>query len=418
MYSFFRLNNGLRVVIEKLENFNSVSVGLWIKNGSRNEDINCSGISHFIEHMLFKGTEKRTSKEIIEAIEDYGGQINAFTTKETTCYYTKTLDKYVEDSLEILSDMLFNSEFNEVEIEKEKGVVLEEISMSEDSPEDVLSDLHFKAIYGNSSISFPILGSKENVSKFTKEDIKSYIEKYYIPENSVISICGNISDDITTLVEKYFGSWKSSDKKILTSYSSPEFNKDILFKSKPIEQTHISLGLRGFELGNKNNYALTLVNNYFGGSGGSLLFQKIREDLGMCYSIYSFNAAYVNAGALCIYCATSPKYLNDTISNIKNLIDNLVSTDINEEKLTKLKDQLIGGYLLGLESTSSRMFSNGKNALFLNKINTQQEVIDKIQSVSKENIKFIIDEIFSKGILNGSIVGKDVDMDSIKKILF
>lgn len=418
MYSFFRLNNGLRVVIEKLENFNSVSVGLWIKNGSRNEDINCSGISHFIEHMLFKGTEKRTSKEIIEVIEDYGGQINAFTTKETTCYYTKTLDKYVENSLEILSDMLFNSEFNEVEIEKEKGVVLEEISMSEDSPEDVLSDLHFKAIYGNSSISFPILGSKENVSKFTKEDIKSYIEKYYIPENSVISICGNISDDITTLVEKYFGSWKSSDKKILTRYSAPEFNNDILFKSKPIEQTHISLGLRGFELGNKNNYALTLVNNYFGGSGGSLLFQKIREDLGMCYSIYSFNAAYVNAGALCIYCATNPKYLNDTIGNIKKLIDNLVSTDINEEKLTKLKDQLIGGYLLGLESTSSRMFSNGKNALFLNKINTQQEVIDKIQSVSKENIKYIIDEIFSKGILNGSIVGKDVDMDSIKKILF
>lgn len=417
MHSFFQLSNGLKVVIEKLEHFNSVSVGLWIKNGSRNEDKDNNGISHFIEHLLFKGTESRTSKEIVESIEDYGGQINAFTTKETTCYYTKTLDRYVEESLEILSDMLFNSTFNEEEMEKEKSVVLEEISMSEDSPEDVLSDLHSHAIYENDSISYPILGTRENIQNFSRKEIMEYVQKYYIPENSVLSICGNVDDNIVNLIEKYFGGWKSSRFSILTEYTKPSIKNNILFKEKEIEQTHISLGLRGLELGSKNNYALTLVNNYFGGGGASLLFQKIREELGMCYSIYSFNAAYLKTGSLCIYCATSPKHVNDTIIHIKQLVEELIQINVTEEKLIKLKDQLIGGYLLGIESTSSRMFGNGKTALFLNKIKTQQEVIDKIQSVSKENIREAINKTFSKGIINGAVVGKNIDSDSVKKIL-
>lgn len=418
MHIFFQLSNGLKVVIERLEHVNSASIGLWIGNGSRNEDKNNNGISHFIEHMLFKGTENRTAKELVEVIEDYGGQINAFTTKESTCFYTKTLNKYVEDSLKIISDMLFNSTFDEEEIEKEKSVILEEISMSEDSPEDVLSDLHCEAIYGDNSISYPILGIKETVSNFKREELLEYTKKYYVPENSVISICGNVDDKVIKLIEKYFGNWKNSDKKMITQYFNTSTNKNILFKNKEIEQTHISLGLPGLELGHKNNYALTLINNYFGGGGASLLFQRIREELGMCYSIYSFNASYVNTGALCIYCATNPKYVNDTIMHIKDIINNLIYSDINEERLIKLKEQLIGGYLLGMESTSSRMFGNGKNALFLNKINTQKEIIEKINGVSIEDIKSVTNKIFSKGIINGAVVGKNIDIADLKKILF
>ena len=190
MYNLFKLNNGLRVVVENIEYVNSVSVGLWVENGSRNENISNSGISHFIEHMLFKGTVGRTAKQIAEAIEDVGGQINAFTGKEATCYYIKALDTHLELSLDILSDMLFNSNFSEDEIEKEKGVIFEEINMSEDSPEDVLTDLHTKAIWNKDSISLPILGTMDTVKSFNRKMMLDYIDSYYIPENSVISISG------------------------------------------------------------------------------------------------------------------------------------------------------------------------------------------------------------------------------------
>ena len=207
MYNLFKLDNGLRVVVENIEYVNSVSVGLWVENGSRNENARNSGISHFIEHMLFKGTSDRTAKQIAEAIEDVGGQINAFTGREATCFYIKALDTYLELSLDILSDMLFNSNFSEDEIEKEKGVIIEEINMSEDSPEDVLTDLHTKAIWNTDSISLPILGTMDTVKSFSRKMIVDYIDSYYIPENSVISISGKFDmKNIEKLVRKIF--WK------------------------------------------------------------------------------------------------------------------------------------------------------------------------------------------------------------------
>ena len=232
MYNLFKLDNGLRVVVENIGYVNSVSVGLWIENGSRNENVRNSGISHFIEHMLFKGTCHRTAKKIAEEIEDVGGQINAFTGREATCFYIKALDTHLDLSLDILSDMLFNSNFLEEEIEKEKGVVFEEINMSEDSPEDVLSDLHTKAIWDRDSISLPILGTMDTVKSFTRKDILDYIESYYIPENSVISISGKFDmNNIEKLVEKYFGKWNSKNKNI-TKYSSPEICNNHYFRKK------------------------------------------------------------------------------------------------------------------------------------------------------------------------------------------
>jgi len=222
MYNLFKLDNGLRVVVENIEYVNSVSVGLWIENGSRNENIKNSGISHFIEHMLFKGTVDRTAKQIAEAIEDVGGQINAFTGKEVTCFYIKALDTHLELSLDVLADMLFNSNFSEDEIEKEKSVIFEEINMSEDSPEDVLTELHTKAIWNTDSISLPILGTMDTVKSFSKEMIVDYVDSYYIPENSVISISGKFDmKNIEKLIQKYFGKWYTKNKNI-TKYSSPE----------------------------------------------------------------------------------------------------------------------------------------------------------------------------------------------------
>lgn len=233
MYNLFTLDNGLRVVLENIDYVKSVSVGLWIENGSRNENLKNNGISHFIEHMMFKGTENRSALQIAECIEDVGGQINAFTGKEATCYYIKILNSHIELALEVLSDMLFNSKFKEEDIEKEKGVIIEEISMTEDSPEDVLSDLHCKAIWGDDSISYPILGTVETVKSFKRKDIVDYINKYYIPENSVISICGNFDiNELEKLINKYFGNWNSGENKNITVYSKPKIENNHLFKNK------------------------------------------------------------------------------------------------------------------------------------------------------------------------------------------
>ncbi|MDP4144357.1 MAG: pitrilysin family protein [Bacillota bacterium] len=417
MYDLFKLNNELRVVVENIDYVNSVSVGLWVENGSRNEDIKNNGISHFIEHMFFKGTQKRNSKEIVECIENVGGQINAFTGKEATCFYIKTLDSHLELSLELLSDMLFNSKFDAEDIEKEKSIVISEINMTEDSPEDVLADLHSEAIYGKDSLSLPILGTEDTVNSFDRDQVKDYIQQHYIPRNSVISISGKFDmKNIGVLVEKYFGKWKNHDIH-KTNYSSPLMFNNHLFKKKSIEQLHMSLGLTGVETGSKDFFPLLLVNNFLGGGAASVLFQKIREEKGLCYSIYSYMACHKNTGATCIYTALQPEYAVEAINTIEEEISLLVKKGISQERIQIGKEQLKGNYILGLESTSSRMFSNGKAVLFLNRINTPEYIIQEIDSINYDRIMDVIDKTLGKGIINSAYVGEALDIENIKKIL-
>jgi predicted Zn-dependent peptidase len=417
MYNIFKLDNGLRVVVENIEYVNSVSVGLWVENGSRNENSLNNGISHFIEHMFFKGTESRSAKQIAESVEDVGGQLNAFTGKEATCFYIKTLDTHLELSLDVLSDMLFNSKFLSEDIEKEKGVVIEEINMSEDQPEDVLSELHSEAIWGKDTISMPILGTIETVKSFSREQLVNYISTYYTPENSVVSISGKVDmDSIEGLVNKYFGVWHRSIRQ-KARYSKPVILNNHLFKYKDIEQLHISLGIQGLETGNDDVYGLLLLNNMLGGGASSLLFQKIREDLGLCYSIFSYLSSFQNTGVINIYTGLNPKYASEAIEHIQDELNRFTSFDINENKLFKLKEQLKGNYILGLESTSSRMFSNGKSVLFLNRINKPEDIIQRINNVTKESLYEIMDKTFSKGILNSAFVGQEVDLDMLINII-
>ncbi|MBZ9608271.1 insulinase family protein [Clostridium estertheticum] len=414
MYNLFKLNNGLRVVVENIEYVNSVSVGLWVENGSRNENITSSGISHFIEHMLFKGTCDRTAKQIAEAIEDVGGQINAFTGREATCFYIKALDTHLELSLDILSDMIFNSNLSEDDIEKEKGVIVEEINMSEDSPEDVLADLHTKAIWGTDSISLPILGTIDTVKSFSRKMIADYIDSHYIPENSVISISGKFDMRmIESLVEKYFGKWRCKDKNI-TKYSSPEILNQHYFRKKDIEQFHVSLGIPGVGLGNDDTYTLILLSNILGGGASSRLFQKIREELGLCYSIYCYISTFKNTGVVSVYAGLSPMNVEVAINAIKEEVSKFAKLGIDNETLSKAKEQLKGSYILGLESTSSRMFSNGRSVMFMNKINTPEDVLRKINEIDMERVNSVMQKTFEKGIINSAYVGKEKEM--LKKV--
>ncbi len=422
MYNSFRLNNGLRVVVENIENYNSVSVGLWVKNGSRNETKELSGISHFIEHMMFKGTENRNSKQIVESIENVGGQINAFTGKESTCYYVKLLDSHIELGLDILSDMLFNSKFDYDDIEKEKKVVIEEINMGEDSPEDVLIELHEKAMWGDDTLSMPILGHEESVKSFTKEKIINYISEHYYPHNCVLSICGKISmDEIEKMVERYFGLWKS----VITcehKYSTPVLQNNIYFRSKDIEQLHVSLGMKGLQMGSEESATSVLLANILGGGASSILFQRIREELAMCYSIYVYMSPYVNCGSINIGAALNPNKIKEAIEAINEELMKFYSGDITEEKLARAKEQLKGSYMLGLESTSSRMFGNGKSLLFKNKIESPSDVINKIDKINMGKVKDVMNNTFKKGIISSAFVGKEIGElrsiygDKIKKI--
>lgn len=417
MYNLFNTKNGLRVVAEKIDYVNSISVGLWIENGSRNEDPINNGISHFIEHMLFKGTENRTAKEIVECIEEVGGQINAFTGKEATCFYIKALNTYLELSLDLLSDMLFNSKFDNEDIEKEKNVIIEEINMGEDSPEDVLSDLHFEAIYGEDSLALPILGSIKTVKSFTRNQIVEYLKSHYIPENSVISICGNFDmNELEKLIEKYFGNWSCSNK-IVTEYKSPLILNSHVYKKKKIEQMHVNLGIIGIETGNDDVYPLHILNSILGGGASSILFQKIREELGLCYSVYSYLSSFKKTGIITIYAGLNLGSAYEALIAIKEEINKFAMEDITDDKLYKAKEQLKGGYILGLESTSSRMFNNGKSLLFLNKLLSPEDTLKKIDDVNKERVYNVMEQTFKKGIQNSAYVGDNLNIDSLKTVV-
>lgn len=417
MFNLYTLDNGLRVVTEYIEHVNSISVGVMVQNGSRNEDKQVNGISHFIEHMFFKGTDKRTAKEIVQEIENVGGQINAYTSKETTCYYIKALNTQIELCLDVLSDMLLHSKFDSEEIEKEKGVVIEEINMSEDSPEDVLDDIHSKAIFGDSTLAGPILGTIDKIKSFSRETIKKYIKTHYTPHNSVISICGKFNnDEIKVLIENYFGEW-SKENIYNPQYDAPELQYKSRYTDKQIEQLHINLGLKGLPYADDKAYSLVLLNNVLGGGASSIFFQKIREELGLCYSIYSYGQPFLGVGTLNIYTGLSKQYANKALSVINRELKAFAENGISNEKLLINKEKIKASYILGLESTSSRMFANAKSMLLQNKVKTQEDVINKINKISQDDIKYVLEKCFKPGIISTAYVGQDVEIDKLNSIL-
>ncbi|QAA33201.1 M16 family metallopeptidase [Clostridium manihotivorum] len=416
MYNLYTLSNGLRVVTEYIDHVDSISIGLHVENGSRNENLNNNGISHFIEHMMFKGTKNRSAKKIAEDIENVGGQINAYTSKESTCYYFKALSTHAELCLEVLSDMMFNSKFSEEDIQKEQGVVVEEINMGEDTPEDVLSDIHAKAAFGDDSLSYPILGTPDTVRSFNREIITKYIESHYTPKNSVLSVCGKFDyKELIKLVECYFGNW-SVERDIVTEYSTPSFMNNFVSAEKDIEQLHINLGLKGVPIGEDNGYNLIVLNNILGGGASSLLFQKIREEMGVCYSVYSYPLSYKNVGMMNIYVGLNPVYAEQTLQAINEELQLFITKGITKEQLDINKEKIKANYVLGLESTSSRMFSNGKSVLFLNKINKPEDIISKIDKINFETVHSMLEECFKPGIINGAFVGKEIDIDTLSTL--
>lgn len=409
MYKCQTLKNGLTIIGEEIPYLKSISLGVWVKAGSIMETKENSGVSHFIEHMLFKGTTNRTSKELAREIDNLGGVINAFTSKECTCFYVKLLDEHINIGIDVLSDMILNSRFDERDIKKEKSVILEELKMYEDSPDDLVYDLLLENIYKDHSLGMNILGDRQSLKNLKRESILDYYNEYYVPNNSIISICGNFKfEEIVKQIEEKFKTWQP--KSVDTSTTKPNFNPCIVKKNKDIEQVNLAINLDAIPMtNNREVYALSVVNNVFGGSISSRLFQKIREEKGLAYSIYSSQTLYEDCGELGIFASTSTENIQEVYKSILEEIELIRNEYISPQEIHESKEQLKGSYMLDLESTSSRMMSNWKNLLMRNKVDDEQDIIDYINAVEYDDVVKIIKKVFNTENMGVCIVGKDVE---------
>lgn len=385
--------NGVRVVIENISTVRSVALGVWIKTGSYNETPELNGVSHFLEHMFFKGTKTRNAKEIAESFDSIGGQVNAFTSKEYTCYYAKVLDTHADYALEVLGDMFFNSTFDEGELEKEKNVVLEEIKMYDDTPDDLVHDLLSKVMYENHPLGYPILGTEDTLKSFNGATLRQYMKDFYTPDQVVISIAGNIDESFIQRVEDLFGTYEGKKKEI--SFGIPTIHNGQISRKKETEQAHLCVGYRGLELGHSDLYPLIALNNILGGSMSSRLFQDVREQRGLAYSVFSYHSAYQDSGTVAIYAGTGKSQVNQLFETIQETLNILKAEGITEKELNNCKEQLKGNLMLGLESTNSRMSRNGKNELMLGKHRSLDEVIQLIDEVTIDKVNDIAKFVFT-----------------------
>ncbi|WP_343753753.1 pitrilysin family protein [Lentibacillus halophilus] len=387
--------NGLRIVTEKIPDVRSVTIGIWIRTGSRNETEDNNGISHFLEHMFFKGTETRSPQDIAEAFDAIGGQVNAFTSKEYTCFYAKVIDTHKEYALAILADMFFHSSFDEEELEREKKVVMEEINMYEDTPDDIVHDVLARAAFGQHPLGYPILGTEKQLQSFTSDGLKQYIQERYTPDNVVVSIAGNVDEAFVRTTESYFSGFpeKSNHEK---EVMHPSFLGNRIEKSKDTEQAHICIGYNGLPVDDNDIYSLIVMNNVLGGSMSSRLFQDIREKQGLAYAVFSYHESFLDSGLLTIYAGTGKDQLPQLQDILYKTVDDLIKNGLTDKELKNSKEQLKGNLMLSLESTSSRMSRNGRNELLLGRHRSMDEIIGEIDAVDHDKIRHVIESVFQE----------------------
>ncbi|SFL75619.1 M16 family metallopeptidase [Salibacterium qingdaonense] len=380
-----KLSNGLRVVTEHVPAVQSMTIGIWIKTGSRYETAEENGISHFLEHMFFKGTTHRSAADIAESFDKIGGDVNAFTSKEYTCFYAKVLDKHTVTALSILADMLFHSTFDPEEIEKEKQVVMEEIKMVEDTPDDIIHDYLDREAFGHHPLARPILGTEETVRTFTREGILDFRQRHYTAENMVISAVGNEGTELLEQLEKLFGGLPGGY--IEQPFQKPAFLPGKAGIQKETEQAHLCLGFPGAAMDDESVYPLMLMNNALGDSMSSRLFQRIREDRGLAYSVFSYHVPFLDTGMLTIYAGTGIEQQEEAAAAVFEIVEDIALDGLTEKEIENGKEQLKGNLILGLESTSSRMSRNGRNELLLGRHRSLEDTVQRLENVSKEDVQ-------------------------------
>ncbi len=391
MYQKITLRNGVRVVAERIDHVRSAAIGVWIGNGSRFESAEQNGISHFIEHMIFKGTEKRTARHIASMMDAMGGQSNAFTTKDCTCYYMKVLDTHLHTAAELLADMFLCSSFANEDIELERGVVLEEIDMYEDTPEDVATEKLFEACYEGTALGRPILGTEETLARMDSKALHDYVRKNYHPEDTVVALSGSFSDADLDYICELFGEMQGSGRnKIEPAHYQPR----VVIRSKEIEQNHLCLGFPGLPLLDDKRYAYQLMNAIIGGGMSSRLFQTVRERNGMCYSIYSFPSSHVDTGMFSIYVGLGQEDEAKAAKLICNVLRDFCAEGPTREELSRCREQLKSNLLMGLESTNARMHHLGRYELFTDHVVSSDELVAAYDAVTADQVRALANEVF------------------------
>lgn len=388
------LPSGLKIVTEHIDSVKSVSAGIWVKTGSRNESDKLAGVTHFLEHMLFKGTENRSAYDIAQSMESVGGYLNAFTSTEYTCYFARCLDTQINTALDVLSDMIRNSTFPEEELEKEKKVVLEEMKMYKDSPDDYVFELFSSRVFDNHPIGRPIIGFEETVSEFNRQNLFDYMAERYRPDNLLVAVAGHVDHDkVISLVNEMLplngGEATVTVEQPLTPYET--YRQEV---SKAIEQTHMVFGRRALNYDHPDKYLLLLANTVLGGGMSSRLHQNIREKYGYCYAIGTFNQSYTDSGLFGIYAGTDKSYVEHVRELIGVEFNRMQNDKIDEKELSEAKAQLKGKLLLSQENTSNRMTRLAKSELYFNRFVTLDELVENIDAVTAKDLITFSQEFF------------------------
>lgn len=410
--------SGLRLVFVQNTAVRSVAIGVYVGAGVVKESADQAGISHFIEHMVFKGTKNRSSFDIVNEIDSIGAQINAFTAKEYTCFHTVSIDTNAQKCADVLSDMYFNPKFDETELEKERRVVLEEINESQDTPDDLCMEKLMCTFFKGSTLEKPILGNKETLSKMTSQTLKEYHDKHYVAKNTVIAIAGNLTEEeAINLVDKYFESKFENNRTYENIPVGTRFNNSSMCcEKKTIEQAHIAMAFPAYAYNDDRAIAMQLMSIIFSTEMSSRLFQSVREKHGLCYTIYGYPSAYQTSGAFVIYTSTSPQNATKAVEAIRDEIKLLLESGVSDEELNKGKEQLKTSLVLGQESTSAMMRAFGSHALRTGELYDFDKRIEYIDSVTKEDVLKVACTIFDFDNACMSLVAPKVDLDLLKTL--
>ena len=405
MYQRTELPNGLRIVTEYIPYVRSISLGIWFEVGSRDEEDHERGYSHFIEHMLFKGTKKYSAKEISEIIDMLGGQLNAFTAKEHTCYYVRVLDEYLEVAADILKEMILESLFLDKELEKERSVIVQEINMYDDSPDDLVHDLLYQLLFPNHPLGKDILGPKENILETKRQNLLDYYQKHYTTNNLIIAAAGNVNHQ--QIIDLFADAFSKLPSNYLAKRRTSITTATGVFqtKEKDIEQVHLCLGGQGLARDDHEKYALFLLDTILGGGASSRLFQELREERGLVYSTYSYHSAYRETGTFGVYAGYGIDDHEYVLDILVSEIRKLATLELDEAEIERAKSLLRGGFLLSLESTVNRMMRVAKAEISERRLVEVDETIDAISQVTSEEVFSLAKRLLDLGNWCGALVG-------------
>ncbi len=404
MYDIIKLPNGLRVVTEQVPSVRSAAIGIWIGAGSRHETAAQGGSAHFIEHMLFKGTDRRSAVDIARETDAIGGQINAFTTKECTCFYARVLDSHVTQVLDILWDMVYCSRFDQKDVETERGVIIEEIGMYQDTPDDLCTERLFAAVYAGSSLARPILGKAKTLETFTGDSLRDWQKAHYCPENTVIALSGSFPPEALDEIVQRAGALSAG---MTPPTARPaKYKPALTLKRKATEQNHLTLAFPGLSYLSERRFAMQLLSSILGGGMSSRLFQEVREVRGLCYSIYTYGAGHADTGTFNIYTALGRDMEQAALQTIRQVIEDFVTKGPTQEELERAREQSKANVLMGMESTQSRMSHMGRSLLFSGEIMTPEDIINAYDSVTHEQLIALAREILRFDQASLSAIGK------------